>query len=94
QCKYQRRKLKGLVQWCKYSIPQVATLSSPLHALLHHNSNYQFTNNHRKAFNSIKKALTSSPFLCYTVYNGKAQFAMQTDASATAMSAILYQESD
>uniref|UniRef100_A0A915L4W8 Reverse transcriptase/retrotransposon-derived protein RNase H-like domain-containing protein n=1 Tax=Romanomermis culicivorax TaxID=13658 RepID=A0A915L4W8_ROMCU len=41
---------------------------------------------------SIKKALTSSPFLRYAAYNGKAQFVIQTDASTTTIAAILYQE--
>uniref|UniRef100_A0A915JM71 Reverse transcriptase/retrotransposon-derived protein RNase H-like domain-containing protein n=1 Tax=Romanomermis culicivorax TaxID=13658 RepID=A0A915JM71_ROMCU len=35
----------------------------------------------------------SSPFLCYPMYDGKAQFIIQTDASTTAISVILYQES-
>uniref|UniRef100_A0A915JUP1 Reverse transcriptase/retrotransposon-derived protein RNase H-like domain-containing protein n=1 Tax=Romanomermis culicivorax TaxID=13658 RepID=A0A915JUP1_ROMCU len=47
---------------------------------------------HHAAFEGIKKALTSSPFLCYPVYDGKAQFVIQTQASMTAIGAILYQE--
>uniref|UniRef100_A0A915KQG2 Reverse transcriptase/retrotransposon-derived protein RNase H-like domain-containing protein n=1 Tax=Romanomermis culicivorax TaxID=13658 RepID=A0A915KQG2_ROMCU len=71
----------------------MATLSSPLYTLLHHDSNYEFTDDHKKAFDSIKKALTSSTFLGYPVDDGKAQFIIQTDASTTAMDMILYQES-
>uniref|UniRef100_A0A915JTX7 Reverse transcriptase/retrotransposon-derived protein RNase H-like domain-containing protein n=1 Tax=Romanomermis culicivorax TaxID=13658 RepID=A0A915JTX7_ROMCU len=47
---------------------------------------------HHPAFNGIKQALTSSPFLCYPVYDGKAQFVIQSEASMTAIGAILYQE--
>uniref|UniRef100_A0A915L975 Reverse transcriptase/retrotransposon-derived protein RNase H-like domain-containing protein n=1 Tax=Romanomermis culicivorax TaxID=13658 RepID=A0A915L975_ROMCU len=47
---------------------------------------------HPAAFEGIKKALTSSPFLCYPVYDGKAQFVIQTNASRTAIGAILNQE--
>uniref|UniRef100_A0A915IA74 Reverse transcriptase/retrotransposon-derived protein RNase H-like domain-containing protein n=1 Tax=Romanomermis culicivorax TaxID=13658 RepID=A0A915IA74_ROMCU len=83
----------GLMQWCKPFILQLATLSSPLYVLLRHNSNYKFTDNHKKAFNGIKQALTLSPFFRYPLYPGKAQFVIQTDASTTVMAAILYQES-
>uniref|UniRef100_A0A915KDM3 Reverse transcriptase RNase H-like domain-containing protein n=1 Tax=Romanomermis culicivorax TaxID=13658 RepID=A0A915KDM3_ROMCU len=55
-------------------------------------SNYQFSNDHKIALEGIKKALTSSPFLRYPVYDGKAQFVIQTDASTTPIGAILYQE--
>uniref|UniRef100_A0A915HWY8 Reverse transcriptase/retrotransposon-derived protein RNase H-like domain-containing protein n=1 Tax=Romanomermis culicivorax TaxID=13658 RepID=A0A915HWY8_ROMCU len=47
---------------------------------------------HHAAFEGIKSALTSSPFLRYLVYDGKAQFVIQTNASTTAIGAILYQE--
>uniref|UniRef100_A0A915IEG9 Reverse transcriptase/retrotransposon-derived protein RNase H-like domain-containing protein n=1 Tax=Romanomermis culicivorax TaxID=13658 RepID=A0A915IEG9_ROMCU len=60
--------------------------------LLSQDSNCQFNVDHKNAFKGIKKALTSSPFLCYPVYNGKAQFVIQTDTSMTAIEAILYQE--
>uniref|UniRef100_A0A915JWW0 Reverse transcriptase/retrotransposon-derived protein RNase H-like domain-containing protein n=1 Tax=Romanomermis culicivorax TaxID=13658 RepID=A0A915JWW0_ROMCU len=58
-----------------------------------HDSNYEVTNDHKKAFDSIKQALGASPFLFYPVYDSKAQFIIQTDTSTTAISAILYQES-
>uniref|UniRef100_A0A915IFG4 Reverse transcriptase/retrotransposon-derived protein RNase H-like domain-containing protein n=1 Tax=Romanomermis culicivorax TaxID=13658 RepID=A0A915IFG4_ROMCU len=47
---------------------------------------------HKAAFEGIKKALVSSPFLQYPMYDGKAQFVILTDASTTAIRAILYQE--
>uniref|UniRef100_A0A915JRE2 Reverse transcriptase/retrotransposon-derived protein RNase H-like domain-containing protein n=1 Tax=Romanomermis culicivorax TaxID=13658 RepID=A0A915JRE2_ROMCU len=47
---------------------------------------------HKAAIELIKKALLSSPFLHYQVYDGKAQFVIQTDASTTAIKAILYQD--
>uniref|UniRef100_A0A915J2S2 Uncharacterized protein n=1 Tax=Romanomermis culicivorax TaxID=13658 RepID=A0A915J2S2_ROMCU len=40
----------------------------------------------------IKKALTSSPLLCYPVYDSKARFIIQTITSTTAIGTILYQE--
>uniref|UniRef100_A0A915KBB4 Uncharacterized protein n=1 Tax=Romanomermis culicivorax TaxID=13658 RepID=A0A915KBB4_ROMCU len=36
---------------------------------------------HPAAFEGIKKALTSSPFLRYPVYDGKAQFVIQTNVN-------------
>uniref|UniRef100_A0A915KVH9 Reverse transcriptase/retrotransposon-derived protein RNase H-like domain-containing protein n=1 Tax=Romanomermis culicivorax TaxID=13658 RepID=A0A915KVH9_ROMCU len=53
----------------------------------------KITEKMHNAFEGIKKALTTSLFLGYSVYDGKAQFVIQTDASTTAISAILYQES-
>uniref|UniRef100_A0A915K9F3 Reverse transcriptase RNase H-like domain-containing protein n=1 Tax=Romanomermis culicivorax TaxID=13658 RepID=A0A915K9F3_ROMCU len=50
------------------------------------------TEEHKAAFEGIKTALTSSPFLCYPVYDGKAQFVIQTYTSMTPIRAILYQE--
>uniref|UniRef100_A0A915JCN2 Reverse transcriptase/retrotransposon-derived protein RNase H-like domain-containing protein n=1 Tax=Romanomermis culicivorax TaxID=13658 RepID=A0A915JCN2_ROMCU len=47
---------------------------------------------HHATFEDIKTALTSSPILGYPVYDGKAQFVNQTDASTTAIGVILYQE--
>uniref|UniRef100_A0A915IDQ1 Reverse transcriptase RNase H-like domain-containing protein n=1 Tax=Romanomermis culicivorax TaxID=13658 RepID=A0A915IDQ1_ROMCU len=47
---------------------------------------------HHAAFEGIKKALTTSPFLRYLLYDSKAQFVIQNDASTTTMGAILYQE--
>uniref|UniRef100_A0A915L5P2 Reverse transcriptase/retrotransposon-derived protein RNase H-like domain-containing protein n=1 Tax=Romanomermis culicivorax TaxID=13658 RepID=A0A915L5P2_ROMCU len=41
---------------------------------------YFATDEHYAAFKGIKTALTSSPFLRYPVYDGKAQFVIQTDA--------------
>uniref|UniRef100_A0A915JU79 Uncharacterized protein n=1 Tax=Romanomermis culicivorax TaxID=13658 RepID=A0A915JU79_ROMCU len=59
---------------------QLATLSSPLYC---HDSYYDVTDNHKKAFDGIQNALTSSLFLCYLIYDGKAQFVIQTNASTT-----------
>uniref|UniRef100_A0A915JL56 Reverse transcriptase/retrotransposon-derived protein RNase H-like domain-containing protein n=1 Tax=Romanomermis culicivorax TaxID=13658 RepID=A0A915JL56_ROMCU len=83
---------KDLAQWCKRFIPKLATLSSPLYGLLHKEAQYIITKEHKTAFEGIKTALTSSPFLHYPVYDGKAQFVKQPDASTTAIGAILYQE--
>uniref|UniRef100_A0A915HYP6 Reverse transcriptase RNase H-like domain-containing protein n=1 Tax=Romanomermis culicivorax TaxID=13658 RepID=A0A915HYP6_ROMCU len=82
----------GLVQWCKRFIRKLVTLSNPLFGLLQKDAQYIANEEHQAAFKGIKKALTSWPFLRYPVYNSKAQFVIQTDASTTAIGAILYQE--
>uniref|UniRef100_A0A915J0A3 Reverse transcriptase/retrotransposon-derived protein RNase H-like domain-containing protein n=1 Tax=Romanomermis culicivorax TaxID=13658 RepID=A0A915J0A3_ROMCU len=52
------------------------------------------TEEHHAAFEGTKTALTSSPFLRYLVYDGKAQFVIQTDASTTTIGAILNDDGD
>uniref|UniRef100_A0A915HI17 Reverse transcriptase/retrotransposon-derived protein RNase H-like domain-containing protein n=1 Tax=Romanomermis culicivorax TaxID=13658 RepID=A0A915HI17_ROMCU len=56
------------------------------------NAQYTITDEHQATLEGIKKALTSLPFLPYTVYDGKAQFVIQINASTTAIQAIFYQE--
>uniref|UniRef100_A0A915K6L4 RNA-directed DNA polymerase n=1 Tax=Romanomermis culicivorax TaxID=13658 RepID=A0A915K6L4_ROMCU len=63
-----------------------------LEGLLRKDAQYIATDEHHAAFEGIKTALMSSPFLRYPVHDGKAQFQIQTDASMTAIGAILYQE--
>uniref|UniRef100_A0A915HTW7 Reverse transcriptase/retrotransposon-derived protein RNase H-like domain-containing protein n=1 Tax=Romanomermis culicivorax TaxID=13658 RepID=A0A915HTW7_ROMCU len=89
-----RRKVaaQSLVQWCKQVIPKLATLSSPLKELLRKDTQYIATEEHHAVFEGIKKALMSSPLFRYAVYDSKAQFVIQTNASTTAIGAILYQE--
>uniref|UniRef100_A0A915JEX9 Reverse transcriptase/retrotransposon-derived protein RNase H-like domain-containing protein n=1 Tax=Romanomermis culicivorax TaxID=13658 RepID=A0A915JEX9_ROMCU len=41
---------------------------------------------------TIKSVLTPAPFLCYLIYEGSATFLIQTDASSTAIGAVLYME--
>uniref|UniRef100_A0A915HZU5 Reverse transcriptase/retrotransposon-derived protein RNase H-like domain-containing protein n=1 Tax=Romanomermis culicivorax TaxID=13658 RepID=A0A915HZU5_ROMCU len=71
----------SLVQWCKQFIPKLATLSSPLYRVLRKGAQYIVNKELKADFEGIKTALTSSLFLCYLVYHGKAQFVIQTDAS-------------
>uniref|UniRef100_A0A915HHC5 Reverse transcriptase/retrotransposon-derived protein RNase H-like domain-containing protein n=1 Tax=Romanomermis culicivorax TaxID=13658 RepID=A0A915HHC5_ROMCU len=70
----------SLVQWCKRFIPKLATLSSPLYRVLRKDAQYIVNKELKADFEGIKTALTSSPFLRYPVYHGKAQFVIQTDA--------------
>uniref|UniRef100_A0A915HVD6 Reverse transcriptase/retrotransposon-derived protein RNase H-like domain-containing protein n=1 Tax=Romanomermis culicivorax TaxID=13658 RepID=A0A915HVD6_ROMCU len=67
--------------------------SPQLHPSVAGDAQYIAMEEHYNAFEGIKKALTSSPFLRYPVYDGKAQFVTQIEASMTAIGAILYQES-
>uniref|UniRef100_A0A915K182 RNA-directed DNA polymerase n=1 Tax=Romanomermis culicivorax TaxID=13658 RepID=A0A915K182_ROMCU len=73
-------------------ILKLVTLSSPLYGLFGKDAQYIVTEEHKATFEGIKTALTSLPFLHYPVYNGKAQFVIQTHASTTAIREILYQE--
>uniref|UniRef100_A0A915HUQ1 Reverse transcriptase/retrotransposon-derived protein RNase H-like domain-containing protein n=1 Tax=Romanomermis culicivorax TaxID=13658 RepID=A0A915HUQ1_ROMCU len=50
-------------------------------------------NKYPQALEGIKNPLTTLLFLLYPIYDGKAQFIIQTDASTTTISRILYQES-
>ena len=84
----------GMLQWCKKFIPNLAKHAEPLYKLTAKKRNkWLVTEEHHKAFNALKEELVSVPFLRYPVMDGTAQFVLQTDASGTALGAVLYQES-
>uniref|UniRef100_A0A915J4Q4 Reverse transcriptase/retrotransposon-derived protein RNase H-like domain-containing protein n=1 Tax=Romanomermis culicivorax TaxID=13658 RepID=A0A915J4Q4_ROMCU len=67
--------------------------STQPYALLHNDLTHTIMDEHKQAFNGIKKALRSSVFFHFPIYDGKAQFIIQIDTSMTTIGRILCQES-
>ena len=64
-----------------------ATQAGPLSALLRKDIEFLWTDKCDSAFNSLKSLLTKAPILMYPYF--KKQFILQTDASLTAIGAVL-----
>ncbi|XP_014675182.1 PREDICTED: uncharacterized protein K02A2.6-like [Priapulus caudatus] len=76
--------LRGL-QWMKY----FATTAAPLTELTRKNAIFLWTETYAVSFEKLKEQLTSAPVLAYL--EGKGEFVLDTDASASAMGAVLSQ---
>ncbi|XP_063891889.1 uncharacterized protein LOC135117217 [Helicoverpa armigera] len=80
----------GLTSYFRKYIKDYALIAKPLTDLLRKDSQFEFNDTHRCAFNILKKALASSPVL--RIYDPQLQTELHTDASAIAYSAILLQK--
>lgn len=84
------RRLIGLAGWYRRFIPDFATITAPITALLKKNvKKFEWTAEANEAFVKIKSALTSAPILANPDYNRP--FIIQSDASDVGMGAILVQ---
>uniref|UniRef100_A0A0N5CAI6 RNA-directed DNA polymerase n=1 Tax=Strongyloides papillosus TaxID=174720 RepID=A0A0N5CAI6_STREA len=71
-------------------IPNYAKRTEPLRHLLKKGVEYKWTVECRKAFDSLKQALSSSPVLSSPKETG--EFILQTDASYLGIGAVLFQK--
>ncbi|KAM6181654.1 protein NYNRIN [Erethizon dorsatum] len=71
-------------------IPDYEALMGPLHSLLKQKPDWQWNQEHEKAFLALKRALVSA--LCLTAPNSQLPFRLQVTVSQVALTAILYQE--
>ena len=84
------RMFLGLANYYRNFIPHFAKIAEPLYALLRKEATFKWGNEEEKSFNSIKHALTSTPTLILPDPNK--DYVLRTDASQTAVSAILLQK--
>ncbi|XP_019570006.2 protein NYNRIN [Rhinolophus sinicus] len=71
-------------------IPDYEALVGPLHSLLKQKPDWQWDQEHEKAFLSLKRALVSA--LCLTAPNSQLPFRLEVTVSQVALTAIVYQE--
>ena len=69
--------------------PDFADIASPLTNLTKKNQKFVWTDKCQSAFERLKEALVSAPVLAYRTREGK--FVLDTDASSTAIGAVLSQ---
>ncbi|XP_047027973.1 uncharacterized protein K02A2.6-like [Helicoverpa zea] len=80
----------GLCSYFRKYIQNFATIAKPLTDLLRKDRKFEFHDEHRLAFNTLKNKLASKPVL--KIYDSKAPTELHTDASCVAYAAILLQK--
>ena len=84
------RSLLGLANYNARFIPDFATVAEPLRRLTKKGVHFDFGDEQRKAFNELKKRLSSAEILGYFYKNAKTLII--ADASPVGLGAILLQE--
>ena len=84
------RSFLGLTNYCSRYIQDYSTLTFPLRQLTKANTSFEWRDEHEKAFQNLKHALTSSPILAH--YSLSAKTRVVVDASPWAVGADLLQE--
>ncbi|GBM73773.1 Retrovirus-related Pol polyprotein from transposon 297 [Araneus ventricosus] len=83
------RSFLGLCTYYRCFVKNFSTIARPLHKLTEAKSNFNWTEECEKLFNSLKQALTSSPILTYP--RTDKDFILDTDASNEGIGAVLSQ---
>lgn len=86
------RRFLGICSWYRRFVPDLATLSEPLNALLKKKRKWGWGDAQEKAFQALKEKLTSAPLLARPQFDYP--FVLQTDASSTGVGAVLGQVID
>ena len=84
------RSFLGMTNTCHEYIPDYAALTSPLRELTKKNTAFKWQSRHQKAFEQIKKKLTSAPVMAY--FDTKKRSLVIVDGSPYGMSTILAQK--
>lgn len=88
-----RQELRSFLGLCSYYrrfVRNFAGIAGVLHTLTEESRPFIWTDACQRAFEQLKTALTSTPVLAYPLGNGR--FTLDTDASSTAVGAVLSQE--
>jgi hypothetical protein len=80
----------GLIQYCREYLPNLSLLTAPLSDLLKKGVKFEWTEEHQKAFENIKKLVIEAVELNIPI-PGKA-YVLETDASNVGLGALLFQE--
>ena len=84
------RSFLGMANTCHEYISDYATITAPLRELTKKNSVFKWEPRHRKAFEELKKKLTSAPVMAY--FDTKKRSLVIVDGSPYGISAILAQK--
>ena len=82
----------GLCSYYRQYVKNFAMIAQPLHKASETKSSFTWTKETQEAFESLKKHLSSTPILAFR--DVKEPFILYTDASLTAMVAVLAQRQD
>lgn len=80
----------GLTNYYRRFVESYSHISKPLTDLTKKDTPYKWTTNHQKAFDRLRKAITTAPILRHP--DPKKQYLMDTDASDVAVGAVLMQK--
>lgn len=86
------RAFLGLASFYRKFIPDFASLSSPLTALLKKNAKWRWAEEQKAAVSALTNRLLSSPILAH--YDEKLPIEIHTDACNTGLGAVLVQKTD
>jgi hypothetical protein len=86
------RSFLGLASFYRRLVPKFAQMAKPITELLRKDAPFVWTERQQTAFEALKGALCSEQVLAYPNFNS--QFILTTDASKTAVAAILSQVQD
>ena len=86
------RSFMGLASYYRRFVKGFAEIARPLHQLTEKNRRFEWTSECQKAFEELKARLTSPPILAYPLPEG--DFILDTDASDSAIGAVLSQVQD
>jgi hypothetical protein len=83
------QKFLGLCNYYRRFIPQYSSIAEPLYNLLRNDTAYEFDDQCKSAFFSLKEKLSNTPILGFPTNNG--QFTLHTDASTVGIAGVLSQ---
>ena len=84
------RRLLGMVKFVSRFIPNESAVTAPLRTLLKEEVEYQWQNEHDRAFETLKEILSTRPVLRF--YDVTAPVTLQSDASQSGLGACLMQD--
>lgn len=82
----------GVASWCRRFVPDFATISQPITALLKKGKHWKWGESQKNAFEALKKKLTEASILVCPDFSET--FILQTDASDYGLGAVLTQVLD
>ena len=82
----------GMIGYYCWFVPNFASIAEPLIVLLRKDKPFQWEQDQVKAFDDLRKILTSEPLLLYPSFDK--EFILQTNASIIAIGAVLSQIGD
>jgi len=80
----------GLANYYRKFVPNYATVATPLHAIQSNKIAFNWTEDCKKAFESLKMLLSQEPVMAFPDF--KKKFILETDASNFAIGGVLSQE--